>query len=1588
MSRREEPQAVKERKKRAREASEMARPMQEHEDAAREESESEPEDVRKMKDEARRADDANAAIEQREARRMARTSLTPQLVSSTSESAYLSSIKDLADIEKWCKFVLTLASNSAATNTGNPVWRKYISDNVKTIIVSKLKLKPEFSALLNPDAISDVEIVNFMRREFNSAIETTHNPQLAMQKIARAMDVTVPNPTVFNDTLYEVLEAVDNLAGRDLTKGSGLFNTFIKALAQDNSASRGVKPFLRRHLLYNIEPFKSLKGDKSSSHAVAVEEIKQNEVIYRDKNHFTDRWTQVTNSILLVVQCGSEIDLEYQYKGKKPSESTSGIPKANRGKPPSKDKRPQEGMSSNLDKTKKCTACGRLGHVFDECRAVAANMTGVNLNREIEWINSEAAKPFLWDKVTKTSRSTLPFTGKGPGQERHPFKKPRRGNVENEFLGVIPEPGSPENYQCKLNGIILTNVLFDTGALQANYGSLKMRDQLVKQNIHILPCTGNVCSCFGDCKPCVGRVECSLILINKSLGTTISFIIEIKFIDIIKYDLIIGRQTLMKYKLVTLETSSPEGMGGPSTRPVGVSQRTQLYSPDAHLFDTTSDIRIISKESLIGWEPDRTEEGSDPLAKADWLIDDDSNITDITIAGSTTLQDALRDIVEEFKDVFNVKLAEQPAQIREPLELNVDITKWAQARNRTPPRPQSPAKQAEIKRQIELMLAAKIIQRSYAGEFSQVLLTPKPNDAWRFCIDFRALNDATRSAGWPIPNIRSMFQRIGSKRPKYFGTMDLTSGYHQMPMAMNARIFTAFITFMGIFEFLRVPFGLKGAPSFFQRTMETLVLAGLIYIICEIYIDDIIIFGKDEIQFLENLRQVLLRLRNHKIRINPRKTKLGLQQVEYVGHMLSCEGLSFSREKRSDVFQTPLPKTVGDLRSFLGLANWFRDHIQHHSTLAHPMQSLIGENPKGRKVSWTPEAEAAFYKLKQSINDCPKLFFLTEGGTIILQTDASDYGIGAILFQIIGDEKRPIAFVSKSMTASQIANWPANEKEAYAIWFSMTKLEYLLRDVHFRLQTDHRNLTFISLQGSPRVRRWKLAIQEFDFDIEYIKGADNMVADRLSRDLPRAELSVSSDPVILAALEEDAHIPSEYHVKISKVHNTNAGHHGVDRTLAKLRMLGEDWTGMRGHVRSFIRKCPCCQKMRELNITAYTTPYTLARYEPMERLNIDSVGPLPADNKGNTYIIVIIDCFTRFVELYPVVDLTANPAAVALLHHMGRYGAPCELQSDNGAQFVNDIISEFLKLVGTDHRLTLAYSHEENGIVERANKAIMTYLRAIIFDRNVIDTWSECLPLVQRIYNANPNVSLGNSPSSLLFGNAITLDRGIFLPHANADTQHRETMKLSIWASNMLHKQKQLIELAQQHQQLTDAKHLNPDAFPKRARSTPAPKPKLQANTEFAIGSYVLIAYRDNKEKRPPHKLLTKWRGPLRVVNKVGSTYTLQDLVLNKLEDVHVTQIKLFQFDPESTDPRLIANRDHQAWDVEKVLGYTGDPKKRKTLEFLIHWKGHTEQEATWQPWANVRLTDRVIDYLKRTKGLKYLVNKKAVENSTIPIGI
>jgi len=1020
----------------------------------------------------------------------------------------------------------------------------------------------------------------------------------------------------------------------------------------------------------------------------------------------------------------------------------------------------------------------------------------------------------------------------------------------------------------------------------------------------------------------------------------------------------------------------------------------------------------------------------------------------IIVEGNTSFQLKIREILERKRSAFSRSVRAESARVS-PMELEVDYEKLKRARLSGRARPQSEKKLAALREMISKLLRLGVIRVSKEPVGSQVLLVVKKNTTdLRFCIDFRAINDATISKeGWPIPNIENVLREIGHLKGRFFGVMDMTSGYHQTPLSEGSIKWTSFITPDGMYEWTRVPMGIMGAPSYFSSEIMSTVLHDILHKIVLSYLDDLIIWGETEDEFLTNLEIVLQRLIDFNITINPDKSRFGMSEVEYVGHTINgiTGEIHFTRSKLDRVRDFPIPQDHSELKMFIGLAQYYRKHIAHMSSIMHPLDLILGHYEKRgskRKIKWNDEALRAFYKVRTAIDECPALRFVDPRLRVYVRTDASRYGMGAVMFQIDSEGvEHPIDFLSKSFSKTQL-NWDTPEQEGYAIFYTLKRWEHLLRDVNFILETDHENLTFIKFDGSSKVKRWKMLLQEFRFDIRFIPGKNNVVADALSRlclNLSRKEEPVlagggidESDMVAEFAVErlaamfelesevgqedcaytseggtfqymsdlhhmgwkfnnleisekhssldgmvdemfsemielekdiviadDEKEFPSEIYEQIQKVHNPMVGHHGVQRTVSKLRQMGATFRFKRQWVEKFIKLCPGCNKTNERNFRVATIPYTLATYRTMQKLQIDAIGPLKIDEYGNRHILVIIDTFSRWVMLYPTESTDAEACVWALIQHMGLFGAPNEVSTDGGSQLHNELVRTALDLMGTRHNISIAYSSEEQGIVERENKEVLKHLRNFLFDKRLGHEWTRVLPFVQRILNAEVVSSIGYSPAQIVFGNAINLDRGIFIPNKIVECAH--THNFPKYIEDLITAQKISLEGARLRQRALDVKHMT-------ERSS-------ETYTEFADGSLVLLAYSKGLGgKKPPHKLMTKLKGPYVVTSHDGPRYRVKHLASNRIEEVHVTRMQPFEYDSKRTNPKEIAAADIDEFVVAAILDHK--PKyfpKRSNLVFLVKWDGYDETHNSWEPWEVLRNNSICHTYCSENKLRKFV---------------
>jgi hypothetical protein len=400
-----------------------------------------------------------------------------------------------------------------------------------------------------------------------------------------------------------------------------------------------------------------------------------------------------------------------------------------------------------------------------------------------------------------------------------------------------------------------------------------------------------------------------------------------------------------------------------------------------------------------------------------------------------------------------------------------------------------------IDREVDKMLLQDVIEPSNSPWSSLVVMVTKKDGSAQVCLDVRKLNNITKKDAYPLPRIDHALESLNGA--KYFCTLDLLSGYWQLPLAANAREKTAFsVPRRGHFQFKVMPFGLCNAPATFERLMEN-VLRGLQWERCLVYLDDIIVTGKTVQEVVDNLEKVLIRLRAAGLKLKPSKCTLFARKVAYLGHIVSQDGIACDPEKVVCVKEWPVPKDVHDLRSFMGLASYYRSYIPTISCIAEPLYNLTR---KGVRFLWTHECQTAFESLKEALTSAPVLAYPDPEKSYILDTDASLFGMGAVLSQLHDGKERVVAYASQSLSKTQ-RNYCATKRELLAVVTFVKHFRHYLYGTKFLIRTDHASFVWLTNFKDPEgmLARWITTLESYDFVIKHRRGRDHVNADSLSR---------------------------------------------------------------------------------------------------------------------------------------------------------------------------------------------------------------------------------------------------------------------------------------------------------------------------------------------------------------------------------------------------------------------------------------------------------------------------------------------------------
>jgi len=469
-------------------------------------------------------------------------------------------------------------------------------------------------------------------------------------------------------------------------------------------------------------------------------------------------------------------------------------------------------------------------------------------------------------------------------------------------------------------------------------------------------------------------------------------------------------------------------------------------------------------------------------------------------------------IVCEYPDVFPEELPGMPPD--RDIEFAIDLYPGTAPIAKRPYR-MAPTELAELKEQLKKLQQKGFIRPSSSPWGAPVFFVTKKDGSLRMCVDYRSLNAVTIKNKYPLPRIDDLFDQL--KGAKYFSKIDLRSGYHQLKIRESDIYKTAFVTRYGPYEFTVMSFGLTNAPAYFMNLMNKVFMDGLDkYVV--VFIDDILIYSKDKEEHEHHLRTVLERLRSHKVYAKFSKCEFWLEKIAFLGHIITAEGVSVDPKKVQVVMEWQQPINISEIRSFIGLAGYYRRFIEGFAKIARPMSSLL---QKDKKFEWTEACERSFQKLKEKLTTAPVLALPDIHRDFVIYCDASRQGLGCVLMQ----DNKVIAYASRQLRTHE-RNYPTHDLKLAAVVHALKTWRHYLIGNRCELYTDHKSLKYVftQLDLNLRQRRWLELIKDYDLDIHYHPGKANVVADALSRKAYSKELIPTNEQLKQEIAELNMHI--------------------------------------------------------------------------------------------------------------------------------------------------------------------------------------------------------------------------------------------------------------------------------------------------------------------------------------------------------------------------------------------------------------------------------------------------------------------------------
>lgn len=650
------------------------------------------------------------------------------------------------------------------------------------------------------------------------------------------------------------------------------------------------------------------------------------------------------------------------------------------------------------------------------------------------------------------------------------------------------------------------------------------------------------------------------------------------------------------------------------------------------------------------------------------------------------------------------------------------------------------AVQPTVQQMVSEMLEYDVIEPSVSPWSSPFILVEKPDKSKRFVVDYRALNAVTVKNRFPMPRVDEALSSLSGC--SVFSSLDLTSGFWQVPLDEQSKQKTAFQTSDGHYQFKVLPFGLCNAPATFQHMMQQSLQGTNV----QPYIDDILIPSQNMEDHLKKLRQIFSCLRDSHLKLKPSKCTFAKSQVKYLGFLVRDGQIVSDPAKVDALVSFPCPTAVDQVQRFIGMANFYNRFIPHFAEIAAPLTTLQGCPP--RKFYWTDNEQHAFDVLKKALVEMSHINVPDFEKPFELYTDASGVAAGAVLQQ----SGKPIAYASTKFNSAE-RNYSTVDREFYAMQWAISHFHYYLYGRRFTVYTDHKPLLGLITGTSKNSRhaRYQMKLQDYDFELIYCSGKSNVVADCLSRTAAveiSCAFSNSNDETCSAIIRfinegrvtrdnlpptavpylqrrsdllhiEDGNLYYDNRLVIpdSSVDRVIQRHHNdghFSTTKVRKAVLERYWfPNMRRRIAELSSRCDVCAR----NLSYPSNPVKRSKlptdeYQPMEFVAIDIVGPLNVQADGSRYILTMIDHKTRWLQAVPIADITAETVCDAVhAEWICRYGAPRYIHSDQGRQFESNLFGQLCARYGITKKRTTPYHPQGNSICERVHRTIKDRLR-------------------------------------------------------------------------------------------------------------------------------------------------------------------------------------------------------------------------------------------------------------------------------------